>query len=159
MIDFNKMTITGKSGKVYKIAPERISTGRWAEYEIQSLELSFGADFKTFYTKIVRINKTLTDGNNILQAINQAVTLLKELIISIGNYADSPTPRIIKFCSLFCISDDEDITTHTADVVQAKYEDWSHIPIADFFLLASEAIPSFRSIYRGILQGETEIED
>jgi hypothetical protein len=152
MIDWDKRTIKGRSGKIYKIAPEAISTGRWAEYEIQSLELSFGNDFSTHYKKITELIKVLTDGNNILQAINRAVTLAKELLSGISNYAETPVPRIIKFCSLFCTYEGEDITSHTADVVREKHEDWKHIPIQDFFLLASEAIPSFRGIYASIIQ-------
>lgn len=147
MIDFEKRIITGRSGKKYKIVPEQISTGRWAEYEIQALELSFGNSFKDFYTKITTILKVLTDGNNILQAINTATSLTKELLKSISHYADSPEPKVIKFCSLFCIYEGEDITTHTAEQVREKYEDWKHIPIKDFFLLSSEVIPSFREIY------------
>jgi hypothetical protein len=32
MIDFEKRTIKGKSGKIYKILPEKLSAGRAAEF-------------------------------------------------------------------------------------------------------------------------------
>lgn len=147
MINWENRTITGKSGKIYKIEPESITTGRFAHYEIQSLMFAFGSDFKTFYTKLIEIQKSI---NNV-KVLGDMIKIsddVKELLAGIGNYADSNVPKIIRFCSLFCNADDEDKSTINENIYQQKMEDWKEIPIEGFFLLATEVIPLFKEVYR-----------
>ncbi len=147
MINWEQRTITGKSGKIYKIEPEKISTKRFREYEILSLMLAFSSDFKTFYTTLTEIIKQIEGLTNIGQ-IFAILSKLKNLVAGIGNYTQNSEPKIIRFCALFCNEENEDVTKFENDMIKDKFDDWGHIPITDFFLLANEVIPSFRESYR-----------
>lgn len=147
MINWEQRIITGISGKTYKIEPEKISTKRFREYEILSLMLAFSSDFKTFYTTLTDIIKQIETISNIGQVF-AILTKLKNLVAGIGNYTQNSEPKIIRFCALFCNEENEDVTKFTDDMIKSKYDDWGNIPIQDFFLLASEVIPSFKESYR-----------
>lgn len=147
MVNWENKTITGKSGTIYHIEPDRISVGRFAEYEILSLMLAFNSDFKTFYTDLTNIHRKLNE----IVKLGDAIELsddIKKLLAGIGNYTENSAPKIIRFCALFCNETDEDRSTFPNEVIKKKYDDWADIPINDFFLLASEVIPYFRDAYR-----------
>ncbi|MFO0201560.1 MAG: hypothetical protein ACK528_00355, partial [Alphaproteobacteria bacterium] len=63
-IDFDKRKIIGKSGTVYKIAPEDISVGRWAEFEIRSITLAYNTDFETLLNTFRGVKDDLMNGKN-----------------------------------------------------------------------------------------------
>ena len=147
MINWEQRTITGISGKIYKIEPEKISTKRFREYEILSLMLAFSSDFKTFYTTLTDIIKQIEGLTNIGQ-IFAILSKLKNLVAGIGNYTQNSEPKIIRFCALFCNEENEDVTKFENDMIKAKFDDWGNIPISDFFLLVSELIPSFKKSYQ-----------
>lgn len=154
MINWEQRTITGKSGKTYKIEPEKISTKRFREYEILSLMLAFSSDFKTFYTTLTEIIKQIEGLTNIGQ-IFAILSKLKNLVAGIGNYTQNSEPKIIRFCALFCNEENEDVTKFENDMIKDKFDDWGHIPIADFFFLVSELIPSFKKSYQ-VVKRENE---
>ena len=154
MINWEQRTITGKSGKIYKIEPEKISTKRFREYEILSLMLAFSSDFKTFYTTLTEIIKQIEGLTNIGQ-IFAILSKLKNLVAGIGNYTQNSEPKIIRFCALFCNEENEDVTKFENDMIKDKFDDWGHIPISDFFLLVSELIPSFKKSYQ-VVKKENE---
>lgn len=152
MIDYDKGVIIGKSGKVYRIAIERISAARYTEYTIRSSLLAFNTEFETLFNRIneainhLRYGKENAQGNS-TNAINELESILKGMV----NYHENKRPAIIEFCSTFCIGDDEDLTIHSEDQIREKYQDWSHIPMYDFFLLASKATPNFINSLKSIL--------
>lgn len=154
MINWEQRTITGISGKIYKIEPEKISTKRFREYEILSLMLAFSSDFKTFYTTLTDIIKQIEGLTNIGQ-IFAILSKLKNLVAGIGNYTQNSEPKIIRFCALFCNEESEDVTKFENDMIKAKFDDWGNIPISDFFLLVSELIPSFKKSYQ-VVKRENE---
>lgn len=147
MVNWEKREITGISGTIYRIEPSNISVGRFAEYEVLSLMLGFNSDFKTFYTTLNEIShelgqvKILGDVINLKEKVNQ-------LIAAVGNYVENSAPKIIRFCSLFCNEAGEDVSTFTNEQVKKKFDDWAHLPIADFFLLGSSVIPYLQEAYK-----------
>ena len=155
MVNWEKRTITGKSGKVYYIEPDKISVGRFAEYEVLSLMLAFNSDFKTYYTKLTTIGQKIRN----VEKFGQLIDIDKDvndLIAGIGNYTENSAPKIIRYCALFCNLKDEDRSTFTDEQVREKYEDWKDIDIADFFLLVSKVIPFFQEAYRVVTKKEKE---
>lgn len=155
MIDIQKMIITGKSGRVYKIMPESISAARYSEYSLRSSLLAFKTDFETLFTSINKAIEHLRHGkeNSIGNAMN-AAALLENIQKGMMNFQENNRPAIIEFVSLFVIGDGEDVSKHSEDQIRVKYEDWAHIPIVDFFLLASHAIPKFKECLIEILGKE-----
>ena len=149
MINWNDRTIKGKSGKIYRIEPENISAGRWAEFEIQQLQLAYSMDFKHIHDHIATILNSLKNGNNLLKAHADAISGLEKMHFAISNYTDLPLPSIIKFCSLFCNYEGEEVGKYDPVDVRKKFDDWTNIPIQDFFLLAAQVIPSFQDVYKG----------
>jgi len=157
-INYELKQFTGISGKVYKIEADTISTKRFREYEILSLMLAFGSDFKTFYDSLVEISKSMGELNLNKITFNDIEKLkikTQNLIAGIGNYTQTSEPKIIRFCALFCNTEGEDISLFTDEMIKAKYDDWGNIPISDFFLLVSELIPEFRNVY-SLIKKETE---
>ena len=145
MIDFEKLTITGKSGKIYRILPKDISAGRFPEYEIRQITLAFNTDFNTVFKTINEVIDVLLKGKDNAQGNTyEAVTKLKNIQSGMVNFAENSRPAIIEFVSLFTIAEGEDVSKHTEEQIKAKYEDWANIPIDAFFLLAAKAIPQFR---------------
>jgi hypothetical protein len=147
MINWEQRTITGKSGKVYKIEPDRIKINRLKEYEILSLMLAFNSDFKTFYSVLTDVISQIEKMTSIGQ-IFSILSKLKNLVAGIGNYTQNPEPKIIRFCALFCNYEGEDTSIFTDEQVKQKYDDWGNIDAKDFFLLVSECIPEFRDAYK-----------
>lgn len=151
MIDFEKRTIKGKSGKIYNIVPEKLSVGRSAEFEIRSTLLGFNMDFQTIWRKIDEADKLLEEAKN-FGAMMDASFKLKEIKGNLKRWSDNQRPQIIEFCSLFCLMENEDVSVHDEEVIRQKYDDWSHIPVADFFLLCANVIPGYRDIFLNIAQ-------
>jgi hypothetical protein len=147
MINWEQKTIIGKSGKVYKIEPDRIKINRLKEYEILSLMLAFNSDFKTFYTVLTDIISSIEKITSIGQVFS-ILSKLKNLVAGIGNYTENSEPKIIRFCALFCTYEGEDTSIFTDEQVKQKFDDWGNIDAKDFFLLASECIPEFRDAYK-----------
>lgn len=156
MIDWKNRTLIGKSGRVYKIEPENISAGRWAEFEIQQLQLAYSMEFKAIHDNIAKVLNDLRNGNNLLKAHSDAIKTLECLHFAISNYTELPIPAILKFCSLFINYDGEDVGKYDPIEVRKKADDWANIPIKDFFLLASEVIPSFRETYNAFIQASQQ---
>jgi len=156
-IDWESRQFTGISGSVYKIQPDLISVKRFREYEILSLMLAFSSDFKTYYQTLVDISKSLGSLNLNKITFNDIGAIKNKadnLVAGIGNYAETPEGKIIRFCSLFCNTEDEDISLFTDEMIKSKYDDWGNIPVSDFFLLVSELIPEFKESY-SLIKKET----
>lgn len=151
MIDFEKRIIKGKSGKIYKILPEKLSSGRAAEFEIRSALLGFNTDFETIFKKI-RKAKNVLSGSTSFGGIIEAHNELEQIEQGLLKFQENKRPAVIEFVSLFCLLDNEDTSTHDEDIIRNKYDDWSNIPIQDFFLLCANVIPSFRENLIAILE-------
>jgi len=72
------------------------------------------------------------------------------------NYQLNKRSKIVEFVSLFTTEKDEDVSIHTEEQIRKKYDDWGHIPVADFFLLCANVIPSFKDILINTLQNQKE---
>ncbi len=155
IIDFDKRVIKGKSGKIYKIAPEDISVGRWAEFEIRGLTIAYNTDFETLLNMIKEVKDVLMNGKNNAQGnTHVAISKIEEFENGMINYQLNKRPKLIEFISLFVVSEDEDKSIHTEEQIREKYNDWADIPISDFFFLCANVIPSFREILLNTLQNE-----
>jgi hypothetical protein len=155
-IDFKAGTITGSSGKIYKISPERLSTARFPHWEIHTSLLAFNMSYQQIADVFVRIRNEMSGpltGQAIANVINECDTRL-DMIKEHPN--PDHIPRVVTFCSLFCITEDEDLTRFDDSIVKAKYDDWKEIPILDFFLLYSKQIPKFETDYQRITQNQNQ---
>jgi len=156
-VDMEKRIIKGKSGKLYKIAPENITAGRWSEYTVQTIQLSFSTTFQSIMVKMSKAITTLRNTTGFGAVIDTA-KILEEIIDGMNRVELASAPDIIKYCSIFCIGKDEDTRKYDPMVVQEKFEDWSHIPIKDFFLLATDQIASLNDLRSNMKRGHKAVE-
>lgn len=147
MIDWDKRTITGMSGTVYKIAPEDIPAGRWSQYELQSASLGMVMSIKKMAGYFTKIYNLATTGNEVVKQIHQIAQESKEALELIKGYEGQPIPKVVEFLSIMCVKDGEELHTYKESMVREKFNDWSHIPMKDFFLLAAQLMPSFKENY------------
>jgi hypothetical protein len=153
MIDYEKGIITGKSGKVYKISIENISAARYTEYTLRSSLLAFNTDFESIFTRINKSIDILRNGKQNAQGnASDVIVELEAILKGMFNYQDNTRPAIIEFVSTFVTLEGEDVSKHSEDQIREKYEDWAHIPMTDFFLLASKATPRFKEYLKSILE-------
>ncbi len=156
-IDFDKRVIHGKSGKIYKIMPEDISVGRWAEFEIRGWTLAYNTDFETLYKMFESVEDHIMNGKHNAQGnAHNALKEIQEFKNGMVNYQLNKRSKIVEFVSLFTTEKDEDVSIHTEEQIRKKYDDWGHIPVADFFLLCANVIPSFKDILINTLQNQKE---
>jgi len=148
MINWEQRTITGASGKIYKILPELISAGRAPEFEIRGMVLSYRTNLDTLAQLHQDVKTILTKGeDNMAGNIHKVLNKLDDFDKGILHYLENKRNALIEFASLFCIADGEDVGVHTEDQIREKYNDLKHIPDADFFFLCQKAIPSFAKRY------------
>lgn len=147
-INFKESKIYGRSGTVYNIQPEMLSTGRAPEYEIRTATLGFVSDFKSIYTAINdAINILMRGKDNAQGNAHVAINKLQAITERLTKLQDVKRSSMVEFCSLFCIGPNEDVSTHDEETIRAKWEDWAEIPEKDFFLLATSVIDGYRDIY------------
>ena len=158
MIDFEKRIIKGKSGKIYNIVPEKLSVGRSAEFEIRSTLLGFNMDFQTIWKKLDEAKNTLKNATN-FGAMIDGVYKIEEIQGNLKRWSDNQRPQIVEFCSLFCLMENEDVSVHDEEVIRQKYEDWAHIPHADFFFLCANVIPGYRDTFLNIAKAGSQLAD
>ena len=154
MIDWNKRTITGRSGKVYHIRPESIPVARWNEFLLQGANIGFNCDFKSLYDSYTTILKAATSGNDVMGAINTITSTCRTAMNELRAFSTGEPPKHIKYAALFCISDDEDITVYDEALIRSKADDWAKIPMQDFFLLSSEVTPLLKDVLRSVYKNE-----
>lgn len=160
-IDWDNRQIIGKSGKVYRIMPEMLSTGRTPEFEIRAMTLSHKTDFETIIKLIDKSYNTLynfgiTKDEVKLGSLFDLLEDLKNFRNGLLNFQLNNRSALVEFCALFCISEDEDLGLFNEQIIREKYEDWSEIPEADFFLLSAKAIPYFKQRYLELLSQENQ---
>lgn len=157
MIDFENRTITGKSGKVYKIVPELISSGRAPEFEIRSILLGYKTDFETLMKMMNEVETILTKGTDNAQGnAHKALVKIADFKKGLINFQLNNRSAIVEFASLYCIAEGEDVSTHNEDIIREKFKDWAHIPEVDFFFLSANAIRGFRESYLKYSESEKE---
>lgn len=134
MIDWSNRTITGQSGKVYKILPELISAGRAPEFEIRGMVLGYRTNLDTLAQLHSDIKTILTKGeDNMAGNIHKVLNKLDDFDKGILHYLENKRNALLEFASLFCIADGEDVGTHSEDIIREKYNDWNIYQMQIFF--------------------------
>ncbi len=143
---------TGKfkaNGNQYYIQSE-LSLERYVAYLKMTTELSFNTDFDGMNQTLNKIFKAVSSGNDILDAIRVTRELAYNQINAIADFSSREVPSILRFCTLFINTDDEDIARFDDRIVDQKIENWTEegYAIDDFFFLAANFIPSFRGAFQ-----------
>lgn len=152
-IDFKSGQIPA-GGKVYKITPE-LTINRFKILEELEVEFYYGFTMSDMFAKL-KDAFDLMDKSKVAQA---SVTIhnLKE---GIADRIDKREPVMLRICSLFLVTDGEDLNEWSDELAKQKIDDWSKegYDINDFFSLAANLVPGFMKDYGEILEGTLKAE-
>jgi hypothetical protein len=152
-IDFENRQIIGKSGKVYKISPETLSSARTPEFEIRSSLLAYRTNLEELFKLLAKVKKGLKEGRT-FGDVADAIHDIERYENGLLTFHETGRTPLIEFCALFCIAEGEDISKFNEDIIREKWEDWNEITDYDFFLLSLNVIPSFKKKYLEALENQ-----
>lgn len=140
-IDMTKPSFMA-NGKEYFIT-SHLTVGRYCEYQILEKEVGFSMNFDKVFKEINEITELMNDVKFVECAVR-----LDNLRRGIAKLQDKE-PSVLKLCTLFINTKDEDPSTWNNDVMTTKIEDWKieGIDIQDFFSLALSSVNGFIDIY------------
>ena len=161
LIDFNKGTITGKSGREYRIE-NTITVGRWSEFRYQESLFYFGSTAHDLFKQMKDVLSSFNDKIEIGKAIHQLYNITER----IASLADKKPDTIMYLVACFLNYEGEDVSKYDVDDVKKKIEDWSEYAITGdggFFLLATNLVPFFIDDYnettRNILEKKEKTKE
>lgn len=89
----------------------------------------------------------LTSGNDIAKSLFDATNYLFNFLDSArdttsNDYLLAHLDYYLEFCSIFCVTEDEDLTQWNEDIAKLKIDDWKKdMDMTDFFFLAKKQVP------------------
>ena len=149
-IDFERGAFEA-NGKTYTIEAG-LSITRYAELQLLEKEMAYGFTVKGIFEKLQQLVKHL----NKLQFFECSI-IVNDLMRGAAKLEER-TPTVMKICTLFMNTKDEDRTTITADLIDEKLTDWKKegIDVRDFFTVASGTVNGFLDIYRNVTRTISE---
>lgn len=142
-IPFADKKFQGKSGTMYHIQLDDISTGRFQTYERLALKLAFGLDFKSIFSQFAEIYKLGTSGDETLRALHAINMIAYQQMNKIRESGDDQYHDAILFCTIFCNSPGEDLSQWDMELAKTKMDDWVEYSHKDFFLLSRSGIEGY----------------
>lgn len=139
------------NGKTYYLET-KLSITRYCEFQILQRELGMGMTVNEIYDGFMDMRKML----NANRFVDSAVYVDK--IITHCAKLKEKEPTVLKLCTLFVNTEDEDRNTWNNDVVVKKLIDWkaSGIDVRDFFAIALTLSPGYIEAYNSFTQSITE---
>ena len=132
------------NGVLYKIETG-LSIERFCEYQILEKEAGFGVTFKKVFENLAELHKLMNDIKFV-----EAAVLLDNIMRGVAKLEERE-PTLLKICSLFINSEEEDRTTITDDLISKKIDDWkTEYDVRDFFTLALNTVDGFLEIYASV---------
>jgi hypothetical protein len=127
---------------------DSLSIERWVFMQQLSIEMGFGVEFdemlKAWQEQMNFLNK-----QNFVDAAVQAYNMVKGI-----TKVFQRNPQILRFCSLFINTDDEDRSTITEDIITRKITDWKAegLNIDGFFEFSLLKVKGLAEGYMSITQ-------
>jgi len=144
IVDWENRMIHGKSGKIYHIAPEKIASKLWAQYQIRGSLLGLNTSLESILLRIKgAIDHLRTGEENAQGNASNAIIELESIKKGFKDFKDNEYNAVLEFLSIFCKSEGEPMDKNDESIIRRKYEDWSEIPQADLFFLSQMSIPSY----------------
>lgn len=125
---------------------------RYAELQILEKELGYASSFKAIYEKMQKAYDLLNK-----QKFADSAVQINDIMRGVAK-AQEREPTILKICTLFINTENEDRTKLDKDVNERKIADWKKegIDMRDFFLVASNSVNGFLEIYRNATRSISE---
>jgi len=126
----------------------KLNVSRYCEFQILQAELSMGMTLKEIYDSMF----TNRDLLNQMRFVDAAV-FTDKLIMHTAKLKHKE-PTVLKLCTLFINTENEDRSIYNNDMVVKKLADWKaeNIDVEDFFAIALTLAPGFIEIYNNFTQ-------
>ena len=151
-LDLNSNVILGKSGKEYKVL-RSLPVARYVHFEKMQHHVGFGLDVQAMFSTLGTVYDLLNK-----QKFADAAVTVHNLMNGVARNVDKRLHPSLLLCTLFIVSDDEDLSFWDEESQAAKIEDFSDIDSADFFLLAANVVSGFIEIYQEVLANISKAE-
>ncbi len=150
-LPFDKGEFTA-NGKTYKIK-NTLTISRHMEFEKLQSHYGFGLTFEGIVKKINDAISLADKGRGV-----EAWSTVLNLRDGIASRLDERSHPALLLCSLFIVTENEDLTTWNEQEQRAKVEDWNKegYDVNDFFVLASNLVSGFLPIYGEIFQSTSQ---
>ena len=150
-IDFTKDVIPA-NGKEYKIISE-LPIARFKQLDEMEVEFFYGFDMKGMFDKLKESFDYLNKNK-----IADASVRIHNLMKGIADKVDKREPVMLRMCSLFLVTEDEDITTWSDELCKQKVEDWQKegYAMSDFFSLVATLLPGYLQSYEEVTQNTSQ---
>lgn len=137
---------------------DTLPVDRYIRYVQMVPEITYGFTFEYLNKTFNDIHAAATSGNDLIAGLRTCAELSYNASASLITFAERPIPRILLFCTLFIVREDEEFATWDEAFAELKIQDWikSGIDMADFFLLAANFIPHFKEKYKLLAEEEEE---
>lgn len=144
------------NGTKYYIAKNTLTINRFVYYQILEKEAGFGISFEDLYKAIDENIEYIKNISSQDIKVNHLLDILVKLT-NIKNgiqILDKKEPPILKLCTLFINTKDEDTSIWSDELCTKKINDWKieGIDINFFFGLALNSINGFLTIYKSMHQ-------
>lgn len=144
-IDFENRIIVGKSGLVYDIAPEKVASKLWAEYQIRGALLGFNLSLESFASRLNESIDHLRNGKQNAQGnASNSIVVQESILEGLLRYKENNENGVLEFLSIFCKSKNEPVDSNDESIIRRKFDDWGEIPQTDLFFLSQLSIVSYK---------------
>ena len=147
-LPFDKGEFPGASGKIYKIK-NTLTVHRHSKFEQYQNHFAFNLSFEALYKRMNDVKDLFDKGKSV-----DAFYTFENLRQAIGYRMDERAHPALLLCSLFVVTEDEDLSEWNEDEQRVKIDDWNRAgyDVNDFFVLASNLVTGFLPAYEEIFQ-------
>lgn len=149
-IDMTKTSFFA-NGKEYFIT-SFLTIGRFCEFQLLENEVGFSTTFENVFKELKETRAILEDSKSFGE-LAKAYVKIDNLIRRVAKLEEKEPP-VIKLCTLFINTKDEDPAIWNNDIMTQKIEDWKieGIDVQDFFTLAFNSQNSFIKVFKEVSQ-------
>lgn len=150
-LDINKPSFMA-NGKEYFIT-SNLSITRFCEFQILEKEVGFSMNFDKVFQEVNEITELMNQTKFVECAVR-----LDNLRRGVAKLKDKE-PAVLKLCTLFMNTIDEDPSLWNNDLMTVKIEDWKAegIDVQSFFSFALNTLNGFTDIYNQMSARVSEI--
>jgi hypothetical protein len=153
-LDFNANSFEAM-GVTYLVKTS-LSVERYKWFEKLQLDFGFGHTFKELYDSLKKSVDLANKGKGL-----EAWNVIFNLMEGIGKNLDKRAHTSMYICSLFIVTEDEDLTKWDEQQADVKIKNWNDdgIDVNSFFRLASNLVTGYIDILEGIFQPTSELAE
>lgn len=160
-INFEK-GIFESNGTFYYVNPEAAGYERLKRYAELLPVVTYGRKYTQFAEMVHNLRmKMLTSEDPLKKVYFDVVTELTNwdqyLLDNSGKFYDNAIDDTLRFCALFIVTKDEDLTKIDDVHMEKKITDWkSDIDIADLFFFSKRLVPNYKDLLQTLFQEAKE---